>query len=226
MAGGIEFIPEEWVHSEPIEERIRPRPPPLPRAAVEKIKRIEVERIGATRPRGVPPPLPPEARTARLRGQPPPLPAEARVTRPRGQPPPIPAAARMTRPSKDEWGPGTELPKAPATINWTLPAAPVPANRNLTLLEHAQNAVEARAIAKGDAKSWYTTAAFEIRRAEITGNPRLLQSAVLSLDFAERSVKSFAGRVSRDRAEHVANIRSLREIVNKYLSQGLPPRLK
>ena len=131
---------------------------------------------------------------------------------------PVPRPQRLqTEPSKrtDEFFPGAVLPKRPTTLGWAIP--PPPPTHCLRVLELAQNKVEARALTQRDAKSWYTTAAFEIRRAELSGDHRLLHSALISLDFAERASNSLRSRFSGERQVHHVTIRSLRDIVHARL---------
>ena len=131
---------------------------------------------------------------------------------------PAPRPQRLqTEPSKrtDEFFPGAVLPKSEATLGWAIP--PPPATHRLRVLELAQNKVETRALTQRDAKSWYTTAAFEIRRAELSGDHRLLHSALISLDFAERASNSLRSRFSGQRQVHHVTIRSLRDIVHARL---------
>ena len=157
----------------------------------------------------------------RLRGQPPPVPTrlkaelETMPIRLRAQPPPIPSL-RAALPATDYFIPGGVLPKAPATLGWAIPR-PRP-SPSLRVLELAQAKVETRALSTHDAKSWYTTAAFEIRRAQLSGDTRLLHSARLSLDFAEKASNSLRSRMSGDRQLHHFNIRALREIVDEKLN--------
>lgn len=129
-------------------------------------------------------------------------------------PPTMPLRAQP----RDEFYPGAVLPKATKVLEWALPPPPSP--HKLRALQLAQDKVEAHAIKKHDAKSWYTTAAFEIKRAELTGDRRLLQSALLSLDFAEKASNSIKSRLSGDRQLHHFYIRSLREIISERMQAG------